>query len=99
MAHSGLAARHVAPLGADGRFAALGSTLDECKSMCARNDLRGVRCDLIYANACEILESLAMRALVTGGTRGIGLAVGQALSAAGHEVVATYAHDDAAARA
>jgi 3-oxoacyl-[acyl-carrier protein] reductase len=39
------------------------------------------------------------RALVTGGTKGIGLAVSRALAAAGHEVVAAYAHDDAAARA
>jgi NAD(P)-dependent dehydrogenase (short-subunit alcohol dehydrogenase family) len=40
-----------------------------------------------------------MRALVTGGTRGIGLAVARALVAAGHEVVATYKSDDDAAHA
>ena len=39
------------------------------------------------------------RALVTGGTKGIGLAIARALAAAGHEVVATYGHDDEAARA
>jgi 3-oxoacyl-[acyl-carrier protein] reductase len=37
------------------------------------------------------------RALVTGGSRGIGLAVARALARDGHEVVATYAHDEAAA--
>jgi 3-oxoacyl-[acyl-carrier protein] reductase len=39
------------------------------------------------------------RALVTGGTKGLGLATARALAAAGHEVVTTYAHDDEAARA
>jgi 3-oxoacyl-[acyl-carrier protein] reductase len=39
------------------------------------------------------------RALVTGGTKGIGLAIARALAVAGHEVVALYAHDDAAAQA
>lgn len=39
------------------------------------------------------------RALVTGGTRGIGLAVAHDLARTGHEVVVTYAHDEAAARA
>ncbi|HEX4457250.1 MAG TPA: SDR family NAD(P)-dependent oxidoreductase, partial [Polyangia bacterium] len=39
------------------------------------------------------------RALVTGGTKGIGLAVARALVAAGHEVLALYAHDEAAAQA
>ncbi|MDB4968696.1 MAG: 3-oxoacyl-[acyl-carrier-protein] reductase [Myxococcales bacterium] len=39
------------------------------------------------------------RALVTGGTKGIGLATARALAAAGHEIVALYAHDDDAARA
>src|SRR5262245_61461178 len=37
------------------------------------------------------------RALVTGGTRGIGLAVAHRLLADGLAVVATYAHDEAAA--
>lgn len=39
------------------------------------------------------------RALVTGGSRGVGLAVARALARNGHEVVATYAHDEAAAGA
>ncbi len=39
------------------------------------------------------------RALVTGGTKGLGLAVARELARAGHEVVATFAHDEAAARA
>lgn len=39
------------------------------------------------------------RALVTGGTKGIGLAVARALAGAGHEVLALYAHDDEAAAA
>jgi 3-oxoacyl-[acyl-carrier protein] reductase len=39
------------------------------------------------------------RALVTGGTKGIGLAIARALAQAGHEVLALYAHDDAAAQA
>jgi NAD(P)-dependent dehydrogenase (short-subunit alcohol dehydrogenase family) len=38
------------------------------------------------------------RALVTGGTKGIGLAIVRQLLATDHEVVATYAHDDAAAQ-
>src|SRR3954469_15578913 len=38
------------------------------------------------------------RALVTGGTKGIGLAIARALAARGDEVVALYASDDAAAR-
>jgi 3-oxoacyl-[acyl-carrier protein] reductase len=40
-----------------------------------------------------------MRALVTGGTKGIGRAVARALHAAGHEVVVSYAHDEAAGEA
>lgn len=38
-------------------------------------------------------------AIVTGGTRGIGAAISQALSAAGHRVMANYAGNDEAARA
>ena len=38
------------------------------------------------------------RALVTGGTRGIGLAIAHALGGDGLEVVVTFAHDDQAAR-
>jgi 3-oxoacyl-[acyl-carrier protein] reductase len=39
------------------------------------------------------------RALVTGGSRGVGLAVTRALARDGHEVIATWAHDEAAADA
>jgi 3-oxoacyl-[acyl-carrier protein] reductase len=39
------------------------------------------------------------RALVTGGSRGLGLAVARALAADGLGVIATYAHDDRGARA
>ena len=39
------------------------------------------------------------RALVTGGTRGIGLAIARALAARGDEVVVLFASDEAAARA
>ncbi|HEY7520580.1 MAG TPA: SDR family oxidoreductase [Methylomirabilota bacterium] len=38
------------------------------------------------------------RALVTGGSRGLGLAVARALARDGVHVVVTYAHDDAAAQ-
>lgn len=41
----------------------------------------------------------ARRALVTGGSRGLGFAVACALARDGLDVVATYAHDEAAARA
>ena len=39
------------------------------------------------------------RALVTGGTRGLGLAVARELLQARHEVVVTWAHDEVAAQA
>jgi 3-oxoacyl-[acyl-carrier protein] reductase len=39
------------------------------------------------------------RALVTGGSRGLGFATAQALAGDGLDVVATYAHDESAARA
>ena len=40
-----------------------------------------------------------MTTIVTGGTRGIGAAITRALVADGHEVVASYARDDASAEA
>src|SRR5712671_7738258 len=40
---------------------------------------------------------MARVALVTGGTRGIGAAIGKALKAVGYEVAASYAGNDAAA--
>src|SRR5947209_17348398 len=40
---------------------------------------------------------MARVALVTGGTRGIGAAIGKALKAAGYKVAASYAGNDAAA--
>lgn len=44
-------------------------------------------------------STAARRALVTGGSRGLGLAVARALAREGLDVVATYAHDEAAAQA
>jgi 3-oxoacyl-[acyl-carrier protein] reductase len=43
--------------------------------------------------------AVARRALVTGGSRGLGLAVAQALARDGVEVIVTYAHDEASAHA
>src|SRR6185312_10092473 len=40
-----------------------------------------------------------MRALVSGGTKGLGLAIARTLGARGHEIVALYASDHAAAEA
>jgi 3-oxoacyl-[acyl-carrier protein] reductase len=40
-----------------------------------------------------------MRALVTGGTRGLGRAISDSFCAAGYEVIATYLGDETAARA
>src|SRR3981189_890862 len=42
---------------------------------------------------------MARVALVTGGTRGIGAAISKALKAAGYQVAANYAGNDAAAHA
>jgi 3-oxoacyl-[acyl-carrier protein] reductase len=39
------------------------------------------------------------RALVTGGSRGLGLAIARVLATRGHHVVGTYAHDEPGARA
>jgi len=41
---------------------------------------------------------MARTAIVTGGTRGIGAAISEALAAAGYKVAATYAGNDSAAR-
>ena len=42
---------------------------------------------------------MVRRALVTGASRGLGLAVARALACDGLHVVGTYAHDEAAAQA
>lgn len=44
-------------------------------------------------------RSDARRALVTGGSRGLGLAIAETLARGGLEVVATYAHEETAAAA
>ncbi len=38
------------------------------------------------------------RALISGGTKGLGLAIARELASADHEVVVTYAHDDESAK-
>src|SRR5262249_30266081 len=45
------------------------------------------------------IHAAMRRALVTGGARGVGLAIARALAARGDDVVALYASDAAAARA
>src|SRR6185369_13394315 len=46
---------------------------------------------------CEGNTMCGMRALVTGGTKGLGLAIARHFRARGDEVVVTFAHDAAAA--
>ena len=45
------------------------------------------------------MGNLTRQAVVTGGTRGIGLAIARRLARRGLQVVVTYAHDEAGARA
>jgi 3-oxoacyl-[acyl-carrier protein] reductase len=47
----------------------------------------------------SVAPAPARRALVTGGTRGLGLAIARRLLAEGLEVLVTYAHDDGSAEA
>lgn len=49
--------------------------------------------------SAEPTQARVRRALVTGGTRGLGLAIARSLARAGMDVVATYGRDDAAAEA
>jgi len=51
------------------------------------------------SRAHDTAPTPSRRALVTGGSRGVGLAMARALARDGLEVVATYAHDEAQARA
>lgn len=63
-------------------------------------DIRFARPDAARVDCAVSRETAVVRrALVTGGSRGVGLAVARALTRDGLDVVVTYAHDEAAARA
>jgi 3-oxoacyl-[acyl-carrier protein] reductase len=47
----------------------------------------------------DLVSAPKQRALITGGGRGIGAAIAQALASAGHEIILNYRRNDAAARA